>query len=440
VDVRLLATNEPLFSLNPRRFLLPASNQKLLTTAVAAERLGWDFRFVTRVVSTGTVAPDGTLTGDLIVIGTGDPSINPRHPERWHVFDDWAATLQTLGIRSIGGHIIGDDNAIEEPGLGEGWSWDNLQYGYGTAVGALQYNENQVELIIAPGLEAGKPAAISSSPAGHGLLIHNLVATAEAGATSDLDIARLPASNVIEIRGRIAADAKPTTITASVENPTLFYLHALKDALERHGIAVTSSAIDVDDLRSPLDLTHPTELIVDRSPPLSEIIDVCLKWSRNEYAETLLRALAPPDHPASAPGGLDAIRSQLDAWGIAPELYLARDGSGLSRQDYVSAEAFTRLLSHIANDAKLFDPFRSALPVAGVSGTLADRMKATAAENHVWAKTGTLLNVRTLSGYAITNGGETVVFSMLANNFRVPATEIDAAMDKALARIVEFKR
>ena len=183
----------------------------------------------------------------------------------------------------------------------------------------------------------------------------------------------------------------------------------------RQGIVV-GEGIDIDDLPAELDASSLTDLFVDRSPPLSEVIDVCLKWSRNEYAETLLHAVAQPAKPATAVVGLDVMRTQLQSWGIAPSLFAPRDGSGLSRQDYVAPDAVIALLTHLWGDPKHARIFRSTLPVSGVSGSLADRMKDTPIEGQVWAETGTLSNVRTLSGYLITRVGEPIAFSMMVNN------------------------
>jgi D-alanyl-D-alanine carboxypeptidase/D-alanyl-D-alanine-endopeptidase (penicillin-binding protein 4) len=437
VKVESLRTGETLYSHNPFKFLLPASNQKLLTAAVAAERLGWDYRFTTRVLATGTIDADGMLQGDLVVVGDGDPSINPRHAERWGVFNDWAAALRSRGVRAINGRIVGDDNAFEEPGLGQGWTWENLPYGFGTAIGALQYNENQIAVSITPGA-AGTPAAVTATPAVHGMVIDGRATTVAAGAPNTVDIFRLPGSSVLYVRGDIAADAKPVTITASVENATRMYVNALKEALVRNGIDVSGDAVDIDELHVPTAVAATTELIVDRSPPLAEIIDVCLKWSRNEYAETLLRAVAPAGRPSTTREALEVMRGQLLAWGIPPAFVVPMDGSGLSRQDYVTPHALTLLLTYLWMEPKHQDVFRSTLPVAGMSGSLAERMKATPLEGRVWAKTGTLSNVRGLSGYLLTRLGEPVVFSMISNNFQVPTAEIDAAMENALLRVFEY--
>jgi D-alanyl-D-alanine carboxypeptidase/D-alanyl-D-alanine-endopeptidase (penicillin-binding protein 4) len=216
------------------------------------------------------------------------------------------------------------------------------------------------------------------------------------------------------------------------------YVSALKDALVRAGIAVAGDAVDADDLHGYVPGAG-SELLRDESPPLSEVIDVCLKWSRNDYAETLLRAIAPTQ-PATAAAAVKLLRQQLATWGIGAPFVVPLDGSGLSRQDYVTAHGLNLLLTYVWRDPALADTFRSALPVAGASGTLAERMKGTPLAGHVWAKTGTLNNVRSLAGYLETASGEPVVFSMLSNNFQTPASDIDDAMEKALLRVFEHGR
>lgn len=431
---------ETLYDLNAFRFMVPASIQKMLTTAVAAERLGWDYRFTTRVLSTAPIAADGTIDGDVIVVGSGDPSINPRHPERWRALDDWAAALEGKGVRLITGRLVGDDNAFAEPGWGFGWSWDDLHYGYGAEPSALQFNENVVEVMVGPGMTPGSRAIIGTAPWGSGLVVNHAVATVVAGGETRVDISRMPGSAFLTVRGQIAVDAKPLTLDASVENPTRFFVTALREALARHGISVTGGVADIDDLQAPYPHEQVHELLVDRSPPLSELIDVALKWSRNIYAESMLLAIAPPTEPATGARGLQTLRETLGTWGVPPDVYIARDGSGLSRYNYVTSDAMIWLLTYLWADPKHAVPFQSTLPVAGVSGTLANRMKSTVAQGRVRAKTGTMSHVRSLSGYLTTLAGETIVFSMIANDFRVPAAEIDAVMDKALERVVQFTR
>lgn len=439
VAVRSLRYGETLYSVNAFRLQVPASNQKLLTTAVAAERLGWDYRYTTRVYATGPIGADGTLDGDLVVVSNGDPTINPRHPERWGAFDEWAEQLAAKGVRLVGGQLIGDDNAFAEPGWGLGWAWDDLAHGYGAPVGALQYNENQVELLVGPGLEEGARAIISVSPPGSGLTIDHRVVTAPPGAESRISLERIPGSTILTVQGQVAVGAAPISEFAAVANPTVMYLNALREALARHGIFVGGSAIDIDDLRLPPGLSSATLLLEDRSAPLAEIIDVTLKWSRNLHAETLVRSMAPAGEPATAEGGLSSMAETLRRWGIFDDHFLSSDGSGLSRYDYLTADALTWLLTYMWLDPNHAELFRAALPVTGVSGSLAQRLKNTPGHARVWAKTGSMSQVRSLSGYIVTTEGEPLVFSFMVTGFRVPTREIDAAMDRALLRLVEFK-
>jgi D-alanyl-D-alanine carboxypeptidase/D-alanyl-D-alanine-endopeptidase (penicillin-binding protein 4) len=439
VNVHSLRHGETLYSVNAFRMQTPASNQKLLTTAAAAERLGWDFRYTTRIYSIGALDDNGELNGDLIVVSDGDPTINPRHPERWAAFDEWGRQLAAKGIKQVRGYLIGDDDAFDEPGWGLGWAWDDLAFGYGAAVGALQYNENQVELMIGPGLEAGSRAIISMSPAGSGLLIDHQVTTAAAGEPNRINLLRPPNSQLLTVSGQVAAGSPAITEYAAVDNPTRVYLNALREALHRHGVNFDRSPLDIDDVRTRPDMTRATLLVEDKSPPLFEIIDVALKWSRNIYAETLLLSMAPEGQPKSWAGGLAALEETLSDWGIFREYFLARDGSGLSRYDYLSTDALTWLLTYMWADPKHADNYRAALPVFGVTGNVANRLKDTPASGRVWAKTGSMSQVRSLSGYLVTADGEPLVFSFIVNGFRVPSREIDAAMDRALLRLIDFK-
>ena len=434
-----LRHGESLYRVNSFRLQTPASNQKQLTAAVAAERLGWDYRYTTRIYATGPIDSNGALNGDLVVISDGDPTINPRHPQRWAVFDEWGKQLASKGIRTVNGYLIGDDNAFEEPGWGLGWAWDDLAFGYGAAASALQYNENQVELLVGPGLEAGSRAIISVSPAGSGLIIDHQVSTVAAGEPSRITLLRSPGAGMLVVSGQVAAGSPPITEYAAVDNPTQVYLNAMRVAFGRHGVNIERTPLDIDAARVPPDMSKATLLLEDKSPALAEIIDVTLKWSRNIYAETMLRSMAPDGAPKTAAAGLTALEETLNDWGIFRDYFLARDGSGLSRYDYLTADALTWLLTHLWRDPNHAELYRASMPVFGVNGNVANRLKDTPASGRVWAKTGSMSQVRSLAGYIVTAEGEPLVFAFMVNGFRVPARAIDAAMDRALLRLVEFR-
>jgi D-alanyl-D-alanine carboxypeptidase/D-alanyl-D-alanine-endopeptidase (penicillin-binding protein 4) len=437
VSVRSLKTGDVIYSHNPARLQTPASTQKIITSAVAAERLGWDYRYSTKIYATGPVS-GGDLDGDLVVVSNGDPSINPRQPDRWGAFDAWAKALYAKGLRRIGGQLIGDDNAFAEPGWGVGWAWDDLALGYGAAVGALQFNENQIELMIGPGQAAGDRAIISVSPPGSGTILSHAVTTVAEGQPSRISLERLPGSNLLTVSGQMAVGAAAITEYAAAPNPTVLYLNALREALARNGIFVGGSSLDIDDARVKPDYSKATVMLEDQSPTIGSMIDVCLKWSRNQYAETLLYSVAPPGSEATASASLASVRDTLTKWGVSADLYVTRDGSGLSRNDYLAPDALIGVLTQMWRDPRHREPFQSTLPQSAVSGSLANRMKNTPAAERVWAKTGSMSNVRSLAGYVMTADNEPLVFAFMATGFRIPMSQIDAAMDEALARLVRY--
>jgi serine-type D-Ala-D-Ala carboxypeptidase/endopeptidase (penicillin-binding protein 4) len=193
---------------------------------------------------------------------------------------------------------------------------------------------------------------------------------------------------------------------------------------------VKGDAIDIDDFLTKPDLSAARALASHRSPPLRQIAVSMMKVSQNQYAETLLRAI----------GGRAKVDEVLRSWNVLPDSYVLADGSGLSRYNYVSSDALVRILLQMHSDPKHASAFGEALPVAGRDGTLSKRLAGTVAEGRVRAKTGTIDNARAIAGYVHTVGGETLVFSIIANNFTGPVAPIDRAADEALVRLATFTR
>jgi D-alanyl-D-alanine carboxypeptidase/D-alanyl-D-alanine-endopeptidase (penicillin-binding protein 4) len=443
VAVQSLENGETLYRLNPARLLMPASNMKIVTVAAAAERLGWDHRFETRLVTSAPIE-NGVLGGDLIVVGGGDPTINARGGLPTRVFESWAAELRALGIHAIDGRIVGDDNAFDDEGLAAGWSWDYLAYGYAAPSGALEYNESTVTIAIRPGAAPGDPAVVAIDPAGSIPVVNRLVTSNGAG-TLQVDQHWRPGTAGLQLSGTVPAGTEPFTRKAAVTNPTDFFARALRETLIAQGIAVHGAAVDIDELEDAhAEGTNgggtPRVLVTHRSPPLSEIAVLLMKVSHNLYADTLLKALGAGRGAGSIATGREVVGELLEAWGIPGTAYVMYDGSGLSRYNYLSADLLVRILRRMHLDPAHRQPFRDAMPIAGQDGTLSQRLKGTRAAGNVRAKTGSIANVRSLSGYLTTADGEPLAFSMLANNFTVPRATIDAAVDLAVERLAAFSR
>jgi serine-type D-Ala-D-Ala carboxypeptidase/endopeptidase (penicillin-binding protein 4) len=439
IEVKSLASGRVLYTHNPRTLLMPASNMKILTLAVAAEALGWEHQFTT-VLETAAPVQNGVLKGDLVVRGSGDPSINSRNGRAAALFDEWASALKQAGIVRIDGGIVGDDNAFDDAWLGAGWSWDYLQYGYAAPIGALEYDEDVAHLMIRPGARAGDPVFLELTP-GSGLRLFNRATTAAEGTRTAIDFARRVNDETLEVTGTIAIGGKPVTHDVAVVNPTVYFAQSLKDGLIARGIEVTGQALDADDI---LDAPAPAArrvLVESKSPPLRDIATVMMKISQNLYAETLLKAAGAAERGlGTAESGRVAARQVLERWGIPQTTYVELDGSGLSRYDYVTADMLVTILEHLFRDPKHHNAFVSTLPIGGKDGTIASRMKGTRAEGNALAKTGTIANVRALSGYVRTRDGETLAFSMIANNFTIPGPTVTWGMDLAVETLANYSR
>ena len=441
VDVKSLDRGEGLYDLNAGKLMMPASNMKILTLAATAETLGWDYRFTITLETRGTVA-NGVLHGDLIVRSNGDPSINAREGRADAVIDEWARALQATGISSIDGRVIGDDQAFDDEGLGAGWAWDYLQYGYAAPVGALEFNENIATLTIAPDATAGASAIIGISPGSGFTLLNRAISGAE-GSEETLDYRRHIDRAVLEVTGSIPFGSPTRTRGVAVVNPTIFVAQGLKDGLASRGITVSGEAVDLDDVAAA-EMQNPAErrvLASAESPPLRDIATVLMKMSQNLYAETLLKALgAAGGGLGTAEGGRLAVRKTLDAWGVPGDGYVMFDGSGLSRYNYVTAATLTTVLERMYKDPRHHDPFIATLPIAGKDGTLGTRMRRTRAEGNAVAKTGSISNVRALSGFVRSRDGEMLLFSILTNDFVIPAATVNWIADLGVEILSNFTR
>lgn len=441
VDIRSLDTGERLYELNAGKLMMPASNMKILTLAATAEALGWDYRFTTALETRGAVA-NGVLHGDLIVRSNGDPSMNAREGRADVLFSEWARALQAAGISSIDGRVIGDDQAFDDEGIGAGWAWDYLQYGYAAPVGALELNESITTLSIAPGATPGASALVAISP-GSGLTLLNRATSGAEGSEETLDYRRHLDRAVLEVTGSIPLGSPTRTRGVAVVNPTMFFAQGLKDGLAARGIPVSGEAVDLDDVAAA-EMQNPAErrvLVSTESPPLRDIATVLMKVSQNLYAETLLKALgASRGGLGTAEGGRLAARKTLDAWGVPGDGYVMFDGSGLSRYNYVTAETLTAVLERMYKDPRHHDAFVATLPIAGKDGTMGTRLRRTRAEGNAVAKTGSIANVRALSGFVRSRDGEMLVFSILSNDFVIHAATVNWIADLGVEILSNFTR
>lgn len=438
VLIESLKSGEIWYEQNADRMFMPASNQKILTTAAALLTLGENFNFETSLYYNGEIV-DSVLQGDLIVKGNGDPTFytrffdDPRDP-----FFSWADTLLKMGIRKIEGNIIGDDNYFDDERYGEGWTLSNLPHWYAAESGALQFNENCLDLqIIKPASIGDTVKIIPNVKSSYYSIINNTMVT-DTGRTR-IRFDRPFGTNQIIVSGNVTIGKDTLERTPSIWNPTLFYTTVLKETFISKGILISGDALDCDDI--PLwDFRESGNnlILIHKSPPLKDILKILMKKSQNMYAETMVKTMGLMSSGiGSFEEGKKVVEKVLSTFGIEPDSYAYSDGSGLTRYDYISPRQIVNVLKGMRNSS-YWDTWNEIQPIAGVDGTLKNRMKGTKAEGNVRAKTGTISNVRGLSGCLTTADSEEIVFSFLVNGHLRSNRETELITDSVLEFIAEY--
>ncbi len=438
VLIESLDTGEVWYEQNGRRMFIPASNQKVPTTAAAFLSLGPDFTFTTHLCHTGEVNGN-TLEGDLVVFGNGDPTLYERfHDDSRDVFRQWAHLLKEMGIERITGDVIGDDNAWEDSHTGSGWPpVDGVTPWYYAEYGPLQVNENYVDIMIHPPDNPGEPVRlVPNMPSEYYTLVNNLEAVEE-GSTS-VSLNRPVATNRIYLNGRVVAGSNAFERTATITNPTLYYVTVLKETLEEEGIEVHGAPVDCDDIEG---WDHKPEdfpvITAHDSPPLTEILNLVMKRSQNMYAESVLLAMGWKDTGhGSVSSGADVVYREMERFGINRQNMRFRDGSGLSRFNYLSPRAVVAIYRGML-ETEHADLWWEAQAIGGVEGTIASRFRNTPGAENIRGKTGTLGSVRSLSGYLTTAGDEKLLFSFLVNGHTTTAGQVDRVIDDILFMLIE---
>ena len=466
IEVVSLDTGKVLYTQNADKLFTPASNTKLFTTAAAMALIGPDYTSRTTVETTGTLDRYGRLNGDLVLIGRGDPNLSGRelpynlrtqrndHPIQ--VLEQLADALVQKNVKYVDGDIIADDSYFAFERYGEGWSQDDLVLSDGAPVSALTINDNVVFVNILPADRAGERAFVSIAPFADYYRMDNRIITTPAGTGRKIFINREPGSTLLTLWGNMPLDDAGTDEALAIEDPAEFAAELFHQLLEKRGVVVygrqrtrhtelaslstltvtaTAPARGGDETSRSL-ATQPLVLASNQSKPLIEDVRVINKVSQNLHAEILLRLLGREKGAAgTVEGGLEVLRGFLNQAGISADQYLFYDGSGLSRQNLVSPHAAVQLLQYAAKQS-WGASFRDTLPVAGVDGSLAQRLANLDPHARVSAKTGSLGGVKSLSGYATTVRGQQVAFSILSNNFNLPSKRITDTIDGIIEAIV----
>jgi D-alanyl-D-alanine carboxypeptidase/D-alanyl-D-alanine-endopeptidase (penicillin-binding protein 4) len=439
--------HDTLYAHNAAKLFIPASNQKLVSSSVMLEQLGPEFRFRTTLAAHGAIA-NGTLNGDLAVVGRGDPTMSDRmlKGDAMTALRANADTMAQRGIRRITGNVVAVGDAFPGPVAGAGWPWDGLDGASFAGVDELLFNEGLTNVRVRAGANIGDLGVVETRPARTFPGVRVLATTVARDTNAALGTGRGgrggsgtrvsayhdTLTSMVIVRGQIAL-GDSATIAFPQHDPNTAFLAALTEALAERGITVdheaTTSSQDarVDSLFTVL------------SVPLREIMPAIMKPSQNQIAEVFLRTLGyERAGVGTADSGRRVVERQFAAWKIPSDAFVVRDGSGLSRNDLISPEAIVSILE-VMRHSPNFAVFFESLPIAGVDGTIRTRMRDTPAQGNLHAKTGTLSMVRSLSGYVRTADGRLLEFSMLCNNWTTPQAAVDRVQDTIGAALAQLR-
>ncbi len=475
VKVFSLESGKTIFEHDAAKLLSPASNSKLYTVALALDQFGGDYRIKTSLYSGARPNQSGILKGDLIVYGRGDPTINARlnSGDIYKALEPLVAALTNAGVKRISGDLIGDESFIRGTPYGSGWDADDLQSYYGAEISALTINDNTVQLSIKPGERAGDACKLALSPATTYLILSNRTETVAKGGRRSITFHRPLGENVVYVFGQMPLGSTNFTDDVTLHNPAGLFIALFKEALVRHGIKVGGKLRTMnwlDRQAKPLDFKKLVELGSVESVPMRDIAREIMKPSQNLYTDLILAHVGaraqerrsptrredsnasqragsetgapippPRDQETSEDAGIRELGTFLAKAGIHRGDVHFEEGSGLSRNNLTTPNATIALLKFMTAHPEA-DAYLNALPIAGMDGTLRNRMKGTPAAGNVRAKTGTLRWANALSGHVKTAAGERLIFSIMLNRYAAPDAQHSgrAEIDKIAVMLAEF--
>lgn len=430
VSIYDVDTGEMLYSRNAERGFLPASNQKLVTTAAALDLLGGTHRYETTLHFDGTTE-GAVLRGDLMLDGSGDPTFGSLEMRSPDPLKAWAERLAEMGVERIEGRLIGNDNAFDDRPYPDGWTVNYItrQKGrhLGASAGALSYRDNVVPVTI-DATSPGEPPRAAVHPP-EIVSLDNQATTSARWRGSTLQVERTFSTNELVLTGSVAR-SYDGSLAVPVSNPTHFTLRSFQHHLEEAGIQTDLDLVDIDTLEDAPARTSP--LFVSHSPPLAEIVSVINKESNNFYAEQVFRSFG---WGGSTRGAARRTESFLRRADVDPRTVRISDGSGLSRKNLITPRALAKLLAHMADHSER-DAFQSSLARGGERNTTLNYRL----DGGVSAKTGSLEFVRALSGYTERPNGNQVAFVLFANNYTGPSYQITETIDAVVEAIRSVPR
>ncbi|MEX0770394.1 MAG: D-alanyl-D-alanine carboxypeptidase/D-alanyl-D-alanine-endopeptidase [Balneolaceae bacterium] len=428
------SAGNPLEQYHADKLIRPASAWKLVTAAACLNYLGGDYTFLTGLYGTGG-QQGNTWSGDLLVRGSGDPSISGFFYEGnpLFLFERWAELLRSMGITRIDGNLIGNESFFDDVPYPRGWEWDDLSYYYGVEINALSFNNNVVDLEVLADGEIGEKPEIQWFPFNTPYVdfINEQVITPPES-SYDESYRRILGTNTIILRSTLPRGYYETE-PLSVTQPSLYFIDTFRRVLQMEGIRLTGRLITDRQERNWGDENRYRLLHEHESVPLRRMIEWQNKESDNFYAEMLLKTLAAEMYgvEGSTELGLEGVEEFIHTAGLDTTRTTLRDGSGMASATLIRAGDMNLLL-HYIQSFDWFEDFYTSLSVAGVDGTLQSRFGGSFVRNQFFGKTGFVSGVRSLTGYLHTKSGQRLIVTLAANNFSTKTSSVDRVQEQIL--------
>lgn len=429
VKVVDVANSKTVYEKNAGRTYTPASNQKVVTAAAGLLYLGPEYRFKTQVLRAPGEIENHQLNGNVVIKFAGDPELRISNLSR--LIKELA---EKEGIKRIQGDVIIDESAYGGQDFGPGWMWDDMRHCFSAPISANILNQNCAGIRVAPGKKVGAPVTILPTATSGYVSIVNHATTKSAEARNCYIKLKIASENKYILEGCLSLNSKPRGLSVSLDDPDKFNKNVIRHLFKEQKITVTGK---IKDGRAKGDLKLVAE---HRSEPLTKFIHEMLKESDNLISDTLFKKLGSTYFKGQGTwkSGSKAVRRILASKvEVHPFVGVIADGSGLSRYNLISPEQMVELLEHIYQKNDVAKQFITALPISGIDGTLEHRMGAPGFRGKVKAKTGTMANVTSLSGFVYTKNNKTLAFSIIINGVAGSTRQYKALEDQICELLIE---
>lgn len=429
-----MQNKKEVYSYNSQQSMVPASLTKLLTTATGFDKLGSDFRFTTTLCYSGNIDNNGTLHGNIFIIGGGDPVLGSyRYAQTLpdSLFATWTQAVAAAGIKAVDGRVLYDASIFDNQPLHDNWPWGDVGNYYGCGASGLNFHENMFFIYFTPGSRFGFPASVArTEPAGLSLRIINNVSTGIANSGDNVIVYGDPSSTIRTCVGTMPINDKDFSVRASLPKPGQVCADLFTAHLRRNKIPVSGAASEA--LSRP---TKTTKILDYTSPTYYVIAQYTNITSNNIYAEAIHRYLGyATSGKGSSQNGMKAVNNFITKLKLENSGILLEDGSGLSTHNRMTADFACRFLIAM-KQTSYFEDFEKTLALAGENGTVKNILNNLPSNTKVRVKTGSMTGVRNFAGYIVRPDGEKYCFAIIANNFECSGTEMRQKLEKIIYKI-----